>query len=140
MYLFDTDTITGVLKKSPFPGLVEKLQKLKKSNQFISTITISEIVYGAYKSSRPDYHIERLEKLLLPAVNIVGFDTKSSYICGRLRADLQQKGMVLSLADLQIASIALANDLILITGNTKHFKRIDRLKIDNWLNTKSINL
>lgn len=79
MFLFDTDTITGVLKKSPFPGLVRKLRKLKKSNQFISTITISEIVYGAYKSSRPDYHIERLGMLLLPAVNIVGFDTKSSY-------------------------------------------------------------
>lgn len=133
MYLFDTDTITGILKKSPFPGLVKKLQKLKKSNQFIPTITISEIVYGAYKSSRPDYHIERLEKLLLPAVNILIFDTKASYICGRLRAELQQKGMTLTLADLQIASIAIANDLILITGNTKHFKRIDMLKIDNWL-------
>ncbi len=133
MYLFDTDTITGVLKKSPFPGLVNKLQKLKKSDQFISTITISEIVYGAYKSTRPDYHIERLEELLLPAVNILLFDTKASYICGRLMAELQQKGMVLSLADLQIASIAIANNLILITGNTKHFKRIDILQIDNWL-------
>jgi tRNA(fMet)-specific endonuclease VapC len=133
MYLFDTDTITGLLKKLPFPGLVKKLNKLKKSNQFISTITISEIVYGAYKSPRPDYHIERLEKILLPAVNILGFDTKASYICGRLMVELQQRGNIITLADLQIASIAIANDLILITGNTKHFKRIETLKIDNWL-------
>ncbi len=133
MYLFDTDTITGVLKKSPFPGLIKKLNKLKKSNQFISTITISEIVYGAYKSTRPDYHIERLEKILLPAVNILGFDTKASYICGRLMAELQQKSNIITLADLQIASIAIANDLILVTGDTKHFKRIDILEIDNWL-------
>jgi len=48
-------------------------------------------------------------------------------------AKLQQKGNIITLADLQIASIAIANDLILITGNAKHFKKIDILKIDNWL-------
>ncbi len=47
--------------------------------------------------------------------------------------ELQQKGNIITLADLQIASISIANDLILITGNTKHFKRIDILRIDNWL-------
>ncbi len=48
-------------------------------------------------------------------------------------AELRQKGNIITLADLQIASIAIANDLILITGSTKHFKRIDVLKINNWL-------
>jgi tRNA(fMet)-specific endonuclease VapC len=61
MYLFDTDTITGLLKKFPFPGLVKKLNKLKKSNQFISTITISEIVYGAYKSDLPPFFVPPLK-------------------------------------------------------------------------------
>ncbi len=38
----------------------------------------------------------------------------------------------ITLTDLQVASIAITNDLILITGNTKRFKRINILKIDNW--------
>ena len=106
---------------------------LDKNRQFISTIAIFEIVYGAFKSSRPDYHINNLENVFFPAVNIVGFDTKASYMCGRLRADLEQAGGSISLADLQIASIPVVNDLTLITGNTKHFQRIRNLETANWL-------
>ena len=133
MYLFDTDIITNISKKNPSKRLVQKLQKLDKSRQFISTITIFEIVYGAFKSSRPDYHIKNLENVLLPAINVVGFDTKASYMCGRLRAELERAGESISLADLQIASIAVVNDLTLITGNTKHFQRIINLEMENWL-------
>ncbi len=43
MYLFDTDTITGVLKKFPFPGLVKKLKKLKKS-KINKTIKYRELI------------------------------------------------------------------------------------------------
>lgn len=133
MYLFDTDTITNILKKRPSKILIRKLAKVEQGQQFISTITISEIVYGAFKSAQPDYHIGKLETVLLPAVNIAGFDSKSAYICGRLRAELEQKGIGLSLADLEIGSIALANNMTLITGNIKHFKRIPGLRVENWL-------
>ena len=132
-YLFDTDIITNILKKRPSEKLIKRLQKLNQLNQFISTITISEIVYGAYKTSSPDYHLYNLENILLPNVNIVAFDSKSAYICGKLRAALEKKGNILSFADLQIASIAIANEFILVTGNTKHFERINELNIENWI-------
>lgn len=47
--------------------------------------------------------------------------------------NILKKRPSLSFADLQIASVAIANNLTLITGNTKHFERISELKIDNWL-------
>ena len=132
-YLFDTDTITNILKRKPSEKLVARLGTLRKSQQHITTTTVAEIVYGAYKSSKPSFHIERLEKILMPAVNILSFDSKSSYICGRLRAELEKTGQCLSLADLEIASIALADDMILISGNLKHFKRIKPLNVENWI-------
>ncbi|MDM8522200.1 hypothetical protein QUF80_02415 [Desulfococcaceae bacterium HSG8] len=46
---------------------------------------------------------------------------------------MEKKGQPLSFADLQIASVAIANNLTLITGNEKHFERIDELEIENWL-------
>ncbi len=134
MYLFDTDTITNIFKKKPSNKLLRKLQAVDPADQYISTITISEIVYGAYKSPRPDYHMDNLQQVLLPAVNIVGFDSRAAYICGRLRAQLEQQGKPVSFADLQIAAIAMANELILISGNIKHFKRIPGLSVENWLN------
>ena len=77
--------------------------------------------------------MNNLENLLLPAVNIIGFDTKAAYVCGRIRAELEKRGMPLDLADLEIASIAIANNLTLITNNVRHFKRVPLLQYDNWL-------
>ena len=133
MFLFDTDIITNVLKKKPSNRLLKHLADVPNNEQFISTITISEIVYGAAKSNRPDFHLRNLETVLLPSVNVVGFDSKAAYICGQLRADLEQKGTPLDLADLEIAAICIAGNFILITGNTKHFGRIDNLRYANWL-------
>ena len=70
---------------------------------------------------------------MLPAVNIVGFDTKAAYVCGRIRAELEKRGTPLDLADLEIASIAITNDFTLITNNVRHFERIPLLRYENWL-------
>lgn len=133
MFLFDTDIITNLFKKKPSKNLLKRLAAVPRNQQFISTITISEIVYGAVKSDKPDYHLRNLEMILLPSVNVVGFDTKAAYICGQLRADLAKKGTPLDLADLEIAAICVAANLTLITGNTRHFSRVSSLRHENWL-------
>jgi tRNA(fMet)-specific endonuclease VapC len=133
MFLFDTDTITNIVKPQPSLKLLQRLEKISKNQQFVSTITISEIVYGAEKSQRPDFHLNNLETILLPAVNIISFDTKAAYICGRIRAQLEKQGKPLDLADLEIASVAIANNLVLVTNNVRHFKRVPLLQYENWL-------
>ena len=133
MYLFDTDIVSNIFKKRPHPGLLARLKEIPASDQFISTVTISEMVYGAQKSPRPEYHLDKLEKILLPAVNILTFDSKAAYVCGRLRAELEANGTPLALADLEIAAIAMANDLILVSGNVRHFSRVRGLRLENWL-------
>lgn len=133
MFLFDTDIITNIFKKNPSQKLSNKLSGIPREKQFISTITIGEIVYGARKSKNAEYHFNNLNNILLPTVNILSFDSKSAFVYGNLRAQLELQGKGLPNLDLQIASIAIANDLILVTGNIKHFKRIDKLKIENWL-------
>ena len=133
MYLFDTDVITNILKPSPSVSLLGKLADLPKEKQYISTITVYEVVYGAYKSRRKEYHLRQFHTILLPSVQLAGFNGGAAYVCGALRAELESKGTPLSLADLQIASIALANDFTLVTGNAKHFNRVADLKVENWL-------
>ena len=133
MFLFDTDIITNIFKRKPSAQLIRRLSDTPSSLQYISTITVFEIVYGAAKSNRPEYHLKNLETILLPAVNVVGFDAKAAYVCGQLRAELEQEGLPLDLADLQIAAIALSGNFTLVTGNTKHFQRIKTLHVENWL-------
>jgi len=52
---------------------------------------------------------------------------------GALKASLQNEGQPLHDLDLQIASIALENDLPLVTHNQKHFARIEKLNLEDWL-------
>ena len=133
MYLFDTDIISNIFKKKPSKKLIGRLKQIKKEVQYISTITIGEIVYGAIKSCRPDYHMNNLINVLLPSVNIVSYDGKSAFVYGQLRANLENTGKIISHSDMQIAAVTMANDFILITGNIRHFKRIPSLKIENWI-------
>jgi tRNA(fMet)-specific endonuclease VapC len=133
MYLFDTDIIANIFKKQPHQGLLARLADRPRSQQHISTVTISEIVYGACKSDRPAHHLRNLQEVLLPAVNLLGFDSKAAFVCGRIRAELEKAGTPLALADLEIAAIAMANKLILVTGNSRHFARVPGLTVENWL-------
>lgn len=134
MYLFDTDAITNILKKRPSKKIVSKLTNLNRDCQFLSTISIGEIVYGAFKSSKPNHYLNNLKNILLPLINILPFDHKSAYIYGMIRAKLESRGESLPTADVQVASIAIANDLTLVTGNINHFNRISNLKIEDWIN------
>lgn len=133
MYLFDTDIITNIFKKRPAPGLLARLAATPSNQQHISSITVAEIVYGACKSDRPAHHLGNLQEVLLPAVNLLAFDSKAAFVCGQIRAELEKAGTPLDLADLEIAAIALANQLILVTGNTRHFARVPGLALENWL-------
>ena len=46
---------------------------------------------------------------------------------------LKKKGNLIEDADILMASTAIVEDLVLITNNINHFKRVKRLKLDNWL-------
>lgn len=133
MYLFDTDTLSNLLTKRPSARLLRRLGEVPAVAQFTSSITVGEIYYGIHKSVRPDYYRERLERLVWPRVQIVPFDRVAAETYGELRAELERRGERLSDPDLMIASIALARDLIVVTGNTKHFGRVEKLKAENWL-------
>jgi len=132
-YLFDTDAITNIFKPRPSRKMLGHLRGIPKNQQFISAITVGEIVYGAMKSDRPRFHLDNLETVLLPHVNLLPFDARTAFYYGKLRAEQELKGKPLSHADLQIAATAMANDLVLVTGNIRHFKLIEGLRVENWL-------
>lgn len=133
MYLFDTDAVSNIFKKRPSPVLLRRLEGLAPGEQFISSITVAEMVYGARKSDRPEFHLKNLERALLPTATVLDFDIRSAYIAGQIRAELEKLGTPLSWPDIQIGAIAMAHRMTLITGNTTHFDRIPGLKVENWL-------
>lgn len=96
MYLFDTDALSQAIKKSPSILFIRKLASVDPEKQFTTTITVGELVYGAYKSNRPEYFIEKLEKSVWPNIQILPFDEGSVKVYGKLRADMERKGTPLT--------------------------------------------
>jgi tRNA(fMet)-specific endonuclease VapC len=60
------------------------------------------------------------------------FDDQSALIYGQIRAQLAASGTPIGPNDLLIASIALANNLILVTHNTREFSRVEGLRLEDW--------
>jgi tRNA(fMet)-specific endonuclease VapC len=133
MYLFDTDTLSNVVKRKPSGRLLEKLEETPIAFQHTSAINVGEIYYGANRSSKKKQILMAFEEMVFPNVNILPFDRQSGQVFGILKAELEKRGIGCSEPDLRIAAVAIQHNLILITGNTKHFKNIPGLRIDNWI-------
>ena len=133
MYLFDTDTLSNVVKQKPSGRLLQKLEEMPIAFQYTSAINVGEIYYGANRSSKKKQILKAFEKMVFPNVNILPFDRQSGQVFGMLKAELEKRGIGCSEPDLRIAAVAIQHSLILITGNTKHFKNIPGLRIENWI-------
>ncbi|MDD5039006.1 MAG: PIN domain-containing protein [Dehalococcoidales bacterium] len=134
MYLFYTDTLSNLLRRTPSTVLIAKLASVPTDQQFTSAITLGELFYGAYRLGPMSKALsERLEKTLLPSLPVIPFDTEAAYRYGQTRAELEHKGILIGDADLRIAAIALARGLTVITGNVNHFRRVPGLPVQNWL-------
>ena len=134
MYLFDTDCLSNILKKAPSPLLIKKLETLPKDLQFTTSMNVSEIYFGAYRSRNQEKILKAYEDKVFPNVNILPFDTDSGKIYGRLKALLEKRGLSKSEPYLMIAAIAIQHNMILIMGNKRHFMNIPGLNMEDWIN------
>lgn len=114
------------------PDVLEKFKRVGVGDVGISSITVSELCYGAYKSDKIKQNIERLEEFLYPFEMLV-YDENASREYGEIRSLLEKKGLVIGPLDMLIAAHALSNKLIIITNNSKEFKRISSLQVENWV-------
>ena len=129
MYLLDTDTVIYTLKGNA--AVEENLRLHYSSPMYLSVITLMELYYGAYKSQKVTSNLAKI-KILENSMAILSLDREVTEIFGMQKSDLEKNGVPLDDFDLAIASTALAYNLILVTNNVRHFKRIDGLKIENW--------
>ena len=98
------------------------LSKHAPEDLFTSRINYTELLYGAYSSAK----IERNLKVIFPFLGqfeILEFDQAAAKIFAKEKARLKKLGMMMVDMDLMIASITIANKLILITNTTKYFNR-----------------
>ncbi|MCM2409298.1 PIN domain-containing protein (plasmid) [Anabaena sp. PCC 7938] len=94
-------------------------------------MTQLELYYGVFRSNQKDKNLQLLQSFL-NQFTLIPLDEESAKIAGIIKADLARIGTPIGPYDVEIAAIALANDLILVTHNTREFSRVNGLKIEDW--------
>ena len=108
-----------------------KLSAIDIDDVSVSVITIAELLYGAYNSTNIDRNLSKVKEFE-EAINIIDIDRKYLENYAQIKAKLRAEGKILDDFDILIAAIAIVNNCVLVTNNTKHFERIDGLTIENW--------
>ncbi|MEK7216267.1 MAG: type II toxin-antitoxin system VapC family toxin [Chloroflexota bacterium] len=133
MYLLDTDILSNLVRRAPSTTLIARLASVPAGQQFTSSITYGELLYGTYRMGpRVAAIIDKLEEVLLPSLPILPFDAAAAAVYGEIRAQLERNGTPIGDADTRIAGIALARGLAVVTGNVRHFERVPGLTVENW--------
>jgi tRNA(fMet)-specific endonuclease VapC len=128
MKILDSDHCIAILR-----GVLDLRSKADPDDELaITSISIGELIHGAYRSQRPADNLARLD-VLLSALTVLPYDELSARRFGILKADLERAGIPLHDLDLQIASIAMENNAPLLSHNQKHFSRIANLSLEDWL-------
>jgi len=129
--MLDTNICIYIIKNKP-KSVKDRFREFEIGELCISIITVSELMYGAYKSEQTEKNLKAIESFLMP-FEIVDYDYLASIEYGKIRADLEKKGQVIGNMDMQIAGHALALNIVLVTNNTREFERVEGLSLDNWV-------
>jgi tRNA(fMet)-specific endonuclease VapC len=129
-YMLDTDIASNIMKGSE-PKVLRKLRTIPVGDISISAITQSELTYGVEVSPQSVRDRARLETFLRH-MDVLDFPGEASLHYGQIRASLKQRGNMIGANDLLIAAHARCLGLVLVTNNTREFKRVPDLKIENW--------
>ena len=129
-YLIDTDIIINSIKGNK--KVNQRISEYAAIPKAISIITFGELLYGAKKSIQRDKNTSIIYRLaeIFP---IVGITRSTIEAFTDLKMALDLKGERIEDFDLLIAATALSLNYTLVTNNTKHYKRIEGLQLENWM-------
>lgn len=129
-YLLDTNVVIYVLKRRPIKVL--EIFNKNTNRMAISSITLSELIYGAEKSVKIDKNLEAIEDFI-SHLEVLPCDAKASQHYGQIKAGLEKKGKIIGENNIHIAAHAISQGLILVTNSLKEFKRVPNLALENWI-------
>ena len=133
--LLDTDIFSEVLKAKDAQVVTRATAYHARLGRYsIAVITVMEVVKGLHKMQQAASVSQFVSSL--NSVEVVNMDITAAELAGKIYGDLERTGQPIGRADPMIAAIALQNGLLLTTGNTAHYQRIQALgyplRLDNW--------
>src|SRR5438105_2065459 len=132
LYMLDTD-VASYLIKGRSPALEAKLSAIEPSSVCVSVITHAELLYGLKRLS-PEHRLHAVVRQFLRIVRTLAWDSEAAGFYAEIRHQLQTTGQPIGEMDMMIAAHSLAVSAVLVTNNTRHYKRIRApLSLEAWI-------
>lgn len=131
-YLIDTNIVSYFAKGITADLVARMAQGFKAQDIAISAIVRAELQYGVALMAANDRRRARMNLLMLE-IPTLSWTAEAADQFGVLKAQLKNQGTPIGDADTQIAAHALAEKLILVTHNTRHFEKIPHLQLEDWM-------
>ena len=129
-YLLDTNICIFFLRGKKL--IKEQILNKGIDNCFISEITVAELLYGV---ECDNYNPRENRKKVIEFIKILTVIPITNVLLeyAQQKATLRKKGKLIDDMDLFIGATAVANNMVLVTGNEKHLNRLSKIKIENRL-------
>jgi tRNA(fMet)-specific endonuclease VapC len=131
-YLLDSNVWIAILNNSS-PSVVKQFHAHKGADLYFCDVVKAELIFGAFKSQKQESNFAKL-KAMFSSFSTLAFDEHVAWEFGDIRHKLTTQGQVIGPYDMQIAAIARAHQMTLVTANTREFMRVENLTIEDWSN------
>ncbi len=130
-YLLDTNACIHCLRRRGNPLVPARLGTHPPGDVALCAVVVGELRHGAEGGTNPAAEHAKIDAFAAPYVSLP-FDDAAAAVYGTIRHALEAAGQVIGPYDLQIAAIALARGLTLVTHNTAEFSRVPGLAFEDW--------
>lgn len=128
-HLLDTNVCIAAMRGNP--RVLRELTERRPEDCAISMVTVFELFAGVSRCNDPAGEGRKVFTFLEP-FHLLPFDWDSALKTAEIRFQLEKAGTKIGPYDLQLGGQAIALDLTLVTHNTREFKRVNDLRIEDW--------
>jgi len=132
LYLLDTNVLSHAMRRRPPASLAERLRQHVSDPLFTSCICVMELRHGAMRRADHRNLWARIQNEILSRVNVLDVGLDEAVVAGDAMAHLWARGQVIDVEDILIGATALARNLTAVMNNVDHFRRIPRLRVEDW--------
>lgn len=127
-FLLDTSTVIALLNDTTSKP-AKRIRREQPGDIAISAVVAHELLYGAFRSRRATQNVALVDSLQF---EVLEFDKEDARQASEIRAFLHLKGSPIGPCDVLIAGQAIAKNMILVTHNTAEFRRVPKLRFQDW--------
>ncbi len=128
-YLLDTNVCIAAMRGNAM--VIQGLAAHSPEDCAVSMVSVFELFAGVFRCNDPEAEGQKVSTFLKP-FHLLPFDWDSAIKTAEIRFQLEKTGTKIGPNDLQLGGQALSLALTLVTHNTREFKRVNGLRLEDW--------